>query len=188
MASGSFLRSLPIIRIRKSNLVIADDPRKAGRGPWRQQGAKAFRAFNMVLNEVFADAAEEINLQLDVLDDGSPVLYGDRSVLFDVGSLLDDAATFRTGTQACKPRSGTPFAHSAGRSGSSVSAPSRPHRLGLDRHHNRRDNDGIGYDNGVDFLSILEHNTGNGCKLDDGNSASPNTGSRSIPDTSPTQQ
>jgi hypothetical protein len=24
----------------------------------------------MVLNEVFADAAEEINLQLDVLDDG----------------------------------------------------------------------------------------------------------------------
>jgi len=71
MASGSFLRSLPIIRIRKSNLVIADDPRKAGRGPWRQQGAKAFRAFNMVSNEVFADAAEEINLQLDVLDDGS---------------------------------------------------------------------------------------------------------------------
>ena len=60
MASGSFLRSLPIIRIRKSNLVIADDPRKAGRGPWRQQGAKAFRAFNMVSNEVFADAAEDL--------------------------------------------------------------------------------------------------------------------------------
>ena len=55
----------------ESNLVIADDPCKAGRGPWRQQGAKAFRAFNMVSNEVFADAAEEINLQLDVLDDGS---------------------------------------------------------------------------------------------------------------------
>ena len=56
------------------------------------------------------------------------------------------------------------------------------HRLGLDRHHNRRHVDGIGHDNRVDVFDVSQqHTASNGRKLNIRYSArsNPNAGSKS---------